>query len=104
MLIHAKKLLGLPVYTQSGQHLGAVTDMEIDIDDHTVMNYHVGSSNPIHHLLNNTLIINRRQVISITAEKMVVDDNAPDRRQAFAEAVKTEAEPAVAEGVLTSRD
>jgi len=75
MLIESKKLIGLPVYTKSGESLGEVDEMEINIDEQLVVNYQVGSKNPIKNLFNKKLLVHRSQVISITAEKVIVDDN-----------------------------
>lgn len=70
MLIMIKKLLNLPVITQSGSKLGGVRDIEIDIESHLVRTYHVGHKLPgmEKHL------IAPSQVVSITAEKMIVKD------------------------------
>jgi sporulation protein YlmC with PRC-barrel domain len=70
MLITIKKLLNLPVITQSGSKLGGVRDIELDIDSHLVRAYHVGHKLPgmEKHLITPT------QVVSITVEKMIVKD------------------------------
>jgi sporulation protein YlmC with PRC-barrel domain len=74
--ILAKNLIGLPVYTQSGTHLGKVADIELDVDGHTVTQYYVATGTVVHQLLTDKpdLIVNPAQVISITAEKMIVTD------------------------------
>jgi len=80
MLIKAKKLLNLPVYTKSGQLLGEVDDIEIDIDDQMIVNYRVGSRNIVKKLLVKELVIHRSQIISITTDKIIVDDNVSEKR------------------------
>ncbi len=72
MRLNAKKLISLPVFTQSGEHLGKVTDINLDVDEQAVVEYLV-TSGIIKHL---NLLIKTAQVKSITAEKMVVDDAA----------------------------
>jgi len=70
MLLSVKRLIGLPVYTQSRQKLGRVIDINLDIDSHDVFQYVVGRG-----IVDKDLYLVRPiQVISITAEEMVVDD------------------------------
>jgi sporulation protein YlmC with PRC-barrel domain len=74
----AKAIIGLPVETQSGTHLGRVVDIECDIESGVIMKYYVSSSVVVRHLLKDqsTLTIDTAQVISLTNEKMVVSDGA----------------------------
>ena len=74
MKILSSDLIGLPVYTQSGQHLGQVDSFEIDIDTNTIINYHV-STGLIKGLWHQKLVISHNQVISISKEKIIVDDS-----------------------------
>lgn len=69
MLLNAKKIINLPVFTKNGSALGKVIDFEIDIDSHLVRAYFVRSG-----FLKREIIISRTQVISVTLEKMVVED------------------------------
>lgn len=75
MIINEKKLINLPVFTQSGQHLGKVVDFEIEVGSHTILKYYVKSSGLINELFTSELIITPSQVIEITKEKMIVEDN-----------------------------
>jgi sporulation protein YlmC with PRC-barrel domain len=75
MYIHSADLLHLPVYTAAGQHLGRVTGFDIEITSHSVAAYYVRTG-LIKGLWHHELVINRSQVISISAERMVVDDSA----------------------------
>lgn len=70
MLINLKKLLRLPVYTVSGHQLGQVLDVEIDLEQHFVHRYRVGSR----YFGQVIYLIAPAQIKSITAEKMVVED------------------------------
>ncbi len=66
-------VLGLVVETARGVRVGRVVNIEIDIDTHTIINYYVKSSwylRPFRPLL----IINKDQVVSITKDRMIVDD------------------------------
>ncbi|MFA5358281.1 MAG: PRC-barrel domain-containing protein [Patescibacteria group bacterium] len=76
MLINAKKIITLPVYTKSGQFLGEVTDIEIDSDGQMVINYFVGSAGVIKKLfVVDSLVVHRSQIVSISNEKIIVEDN-----------------------------
>jgi sporulation protein YlmC with PRC-barrel domain len=75
MLLKSKKIIDLPVYTRSGIKLGKVSDIEIEIDSQAVYSYEVR-----HGLISSqSLLVRPAQVASLSAKKMVVDDNlAPD--------------------------
>jgi len=75
MHILASQLIGLPVVTKSGQPLGRIVDLEIAVDSHAIGAYHVRSRWNIAGLLGRNLLIVPRQVISITAQRMTVEDN-----------------------------
>lgn len=62
------------MYTQSGDHLGKVADFEIDPTTHSIIRYHVKGGDIIRGILQRELIISSTQVISITEEKMIVED------------------------------
>ncbi|MEK7158481.1 MAG: PRC-barrel domain-containing protein [Patescibacteria group bacterium] len=71
-----KRLFQLPVQTQSGQDLGRVVDAEIHAETHQIMKYDVASPSLLRGLLpSQPLMIDYRQVIQITEEKMVVEDS-----------------------------
>ena len=74
MKIQSSDLINLPVYTQGDQHLGRVDSFAIDIDNHQITHYHV-KIGLIKGLRHQQLIIAASQVISISKEKMVVEDN-----------------------------
>ncbi len=74
-IISLKKLLHLPVETESGTKLGTIAGAEIDVEQHVVMRYVVKSS-ALPKPLANELLISPSQVISVTKEKMVVEDGA----------------------------
>lgn len=77
MNLSHKQLLNLPVYTESNAYLGRVTSFEINAETHQVIVYYVGSSSWVKTLLSEKtpeLKIAAAQVISLTEEKMIVDD------------------------------
>jgi len=74
MIIQSGDLINLPVYSQSGQNLGRIDSFEIDLDSHTIIRYHVRTG-LIKGLWHEQLLIAQSQVISISKEKMVVEDN-----------------------------
>jgi len=70
MLINFHNLLHIPVYTQSGNKLGKVFDLNIDIESHYVRSYVIKSGM----LTQKVYLIKPDQIIEITKEKMVVED------------------------------
>jgi len=70
MLVSLKKLIGLPVFTQSGSRLGKVSAVNIDTDSHTVREYLTHAS-----IFNSRVfLIKPAQVADILEDKMVVED------------------------------
>lgn len=88
MNLRKEQLIGLPVYTQSGQHLGKVADFEFDSSAHLIRCYFVKSRDIIKGLLQNELSISREQVISISEEKMIVEDSIVSEAEIKKEAMK----------------
>jgi sporulation protein YlmC with PRC-barrel domain len=71
----ADQVINLPVYTQAGIFLGKVVKVEVAPDGQAVQKYIVHSANPLKNLVSGQLVIDASQVISITAEKIIVEDN-----------------------------
>lgn len=80
MKISSQQLIGLDVETESGQKLGVVESFNIDIDSQSILEYNVKPASKILDLIKNDLIISRGQVISITAKKLIVDDNSLENK------------------------
>ncbi len=74
MQISSSDLLNLPVYTQSNTYLGRLASFDVDIDSHAITSYHV-KTGLIRGLWHEQLTIALSQVISISLEKMIVEDN-----------------------------
>ena len=72
MRISTKQLLGLPVETEDGAHIGSVVSCDVDIDTHHVETYHAKSGRLLSGLFHGDLLIHPTEIISITAEKMIV--------------------------------
>lgn len=70
MRITYKQLKKLPVETKSGKMLGHVCDVVFEIDGQLVAQYEVSPSL----LSGKKYLISREQVLSISAEKMIVSD------------------------------
>ncbi len=73
--IDEKKLLKLPVETKSGTKLGRVMGFDLDCETQAVLRWRVRPQGLTSRVLPHPLLITREQVLSITAEKMTVDDN-----------------------------
>ena len=76
MRLSSKDIINLPVYTLSKKYLGKIVSFDLDIDTQKIITYYVKAGSFVAGLLNETseLIISEKQVVSITEEKMVVDD------------------------------
>ncbi|NUM25934.1 MAG: PRC-barrel domain-containing protein [Candidatus Buchananbacteria bacterium] len=74
MKISSNDLINLPVYTEAGQHLGRIISFDINIDNYLIEKFYV-KTGLIQGLWHEQLIINPSQVVSITKEKMVVDNS-----------------------------
>lgn len=76
MSISSKDLVNLPVYTVSSHYLGRVSSFEIDAESQLVVRYYVRMGSLSARLLKESreLIVANSQVVSLTEEKMVIDD------------------------------
>ena len=66
-----QQLKNLPVITRGGQALGHVDGIIFDPEMHSIVQYEVRQGMP---LARRTLLVAATQVVSITAERMTVDD------------------------------
>lgn len=69
-----RDLLRLPVTTQSGEFLGRVSDVELELESSTIRAYLVSPSFVKGLFTSEQYIITPSQVISISADKMIVKD------------------------------
>lgn len=77
--IGLKDTLGLPVYTESGTHLGKLIDVILDVESHMVVSYEVRTGSLAQQVLSQqdaVVSIQPQQVVGITAERMIVQDSA----------------------------
>lgn len=88
MIIPWEKLNNLPVETESGQGIGRVYGLDVETESSLIKNYRVKSKGIIKGFLASELIISRDEVISISEEKMVVNDATITEKSAVAEKVK----------------
>jgi len=85
MLISSSDLINLPVYTKSGRHLGRVASFDINIDTNLVAAYYV-KTGLMKGLWLQQLCVSPKQVVSITKDKMIVEDNvAKEKVPGFSE-------------------
>ncbi len=73
-VITGKKLIGLPVETNSGKLLGKIFDFELEIDSQHILRYYVKGGSIFKELFVDELIIHYSQVIFIDDKKMIVSD------------------------------
>ena len=74
MIINQKQLKKVAVETQSGQFLGYVVGFEMETDTGVIEKYYVKGKMMLAGLWENSLLINKAQIINFDEEKMVVDD------------------------------
>lgn len=81
MLISSKNLLGLPVFTKLGQELGKISGFDLDIDTQSITKYYVKKHSILAELLGERdLLIDQSQVVSISKEKMIVEDSVIEEK------------------------
>lgn len=73
MIISSKNLHGIEVQSKSGQELGVVVAMLINTDTQEIEQYEVRTS-LVKQFLGKSLLIHRKQVISIEEKRLVVED------------------------------
>lgn len=71
MIVSDKQLFNLPVETQSGDPLGHIIGMEIESDGQRIWRYHVVKGALV---FKKEYLIAPSQVVSISKERMVVED------------------------------
>lgn len=74
MLISYKQLKKIIVETQSGQILGHVAGFDLETDTGVIEKYHVKAKIILANLWENSIIVNKSQIINFDDEKMVVED------------------------------
>ena len=70
------QLAGVPVYTRSGDRIGKLAGFVIESDTHEVVQYAVRKSGTLELILPKEFLVGRGQVVSVSDEKMVVEDAA----------------------------
>lgn len=104
MRLRVKDIKGLPVETKSGTPLGKVGDVIVEGDDHRVVQYVVRKSHSLAKILPAELLVAREQVVSLDAEKMVVEDLAEAQAAEAVEAVPARAAAGAATPVTRSAE
>ena len=70
MFIDWHTITHLPVFTASGQKLGNIREIEIDVENHQVRKYLVSHG----FISKETFLVTPLQIRSITADRIIVDD------------------------------
>ena len=73
MLINLKQLIGLPVITRSQQPVGKIIGLILNNESHAVQQYVVKATG-LAHLFTHELLVSPEQVISLDANKIVIED------------------------------
>ena len=88
MYLNKKDIINLEVYTQSDQYLGRIVDFEFDPPSQTIVKYYIKSRDIIKELLQKELLVAKDQVISISKEKMIVEDSIIEEKEKKKELAK----------------
>lgn len=75
MLINSADLIGLKVETESGKYLGRIQSCDLEVDTQSVRFYYIKPTLLEGGVFTDELKIHGRQVVAITADKMIVVDN-----------------------------
>lgn len=76
MTLTAKNIIGLRVETRSGDELGVVKNFSVTQGDLKILSFEVKPSGGIKKLVEKSLDISASAVISISKEKIIVEDLA----------------------------
>jgi sporulation protein YlmC with PRC-barrel domain len=74
MRINSRRLIGLPVLTKSGQDLGKVGSVDIDTENGRLATIRVKTRGLVQGLLDQELLVDWSQVVSINEDTVVVGD------------------------------
>ena len=74
MLINHKNLIGLRVVTKSDVNLGFISGFEFNTESQQIENYFVKRVKIFSGFIKERLVINKKQIVLIDNEKMIVDD------------------------------
>ena len=72
--INSKTIIGLPAYTESGTHLGKVSDFEVDVETHSIIRYIIKSGRLS--VISKELIVVPAEVMAILPDKMILKDSS----------------------------
>lgn len=78
MKIAWSQLHHLPVQTESGQKIGIVEGVTLDVEAHTVQFYEVKPGGVILGLFTKNLLVAPHEVLSLTSDLMVVKDTVTE--------------------------
>lgn len=79
-MLSSHDLLGLSVFTRSGEALGRVVDFSIDQDSQSILSYDVKQGG-LRGVLGRHFLVHRSQVLEFSAEKMIVEDATAQTRK-----------------------
>ncbi|MCX6779309.1 MAG: PRC-barrel domain-containing protein [Candidatus Magasanikbacteria bacterium] len=86
MILPSSQIKNLPVFTKSEIKLGIIVDLELDTDSQSILRY-VVQRGQILGRLQEPLLIHRSQVLFLTNEKMIVEDNVGEEEKEKKESV-----------------
>lgn len=76
MVLNHKQIVNLPVYTKTETRVGFISHFDVDELEQKIVRYYIKPHQGIASMFGSELLVSPKQVISITREKMIVDDLA----------------------------
>ncbi len=74
-VVKGKKIIGLPVETESGISIGKIFDFELETASQSILRYYIRDKNILKEFFVPELIVYKEQVVFIDDNKMVIEDN-----------------------------
>lgn len=101
MLTNIRDIIDLPVETQSGQALGKVGAITVEIETQSIYQYQVKHGGLAHLFDKVEILVHRDQVLEISKEKMVVEDSVYRAAEAESSKALAKNKPPLGAGALT---
>jgi sporulation protein YlmC with PRC-barrel domain len=74
MLVNTKDMIGVPVHTKSGEHVGKVANFDLDVLTGHLQTMHVKTKGIMAGVMSEDIMVPWDAIIEMSAEKVVVRD------------------------------
>jgi sporulation protein YlmC with PRC-barrel domain len=101
MRMRDDQVRGLPAFTESGERVGTVQGLVLDVGSQEVVQYAITRTRTLRAPFSRELLVSRTQVVSIDETKMVIENGGVEVAELLAETAK---ESAPATSSVSRRD